>query len=202
MFWIPLCAVVLFVYWIASLIGAVKTGIYQREYNNYQKAKEALVQRAVDYDLESDLDYTLDLQIGKWKSTVREFMGGGSEWEDYTDFASGKLKAKIIIMARQGKLPAWLINFGVSLPLAEDTLHKPGPHQIRPARGIEMNERFVLRLESFLNNTMHIPVIAYVWTTRNGEIKPMHHMPLQEFLREYGSGSTHYFTRFQFVSRN
>ena len=199
MFWIPLCIIVFIIYLIASMNDAIKTGIYRREYDNYKRAADALAAIAVDRDLESDLDYLLELQSKKWKDTVREFMGGDPEWEDYTDFASGKLKAKMIIMAQHGKLPSWCISYGERFPLSEETRFKPGPHQIRPVKGIEMNERFILKLESYLRNDKHIPVIAYVWTTAGSDNRTVH-MPLRAFIQQYDRGSTHYDTRFQFIS--
>ena len=100
-------------------------------------------------------------------------------------------------MAQQGKLPSGLVTYGEDLPLSEETRLKPGPYQIRPEHGIEMNEQFILRLESFLRNQKNIPARAYVWTEIGSS--PIIHMSLREFIEKYGHGKTNYSTNLQFV---
>lgn len=199
MFWIPITVLVCLIAGIISLCQDARGTKYKTEFAAYQGNAASLASVAEDRAMESELDYTLGYNIDEWKQLVREFMGGNPEWADYVDYSSGKLKAKIVTMVRSGKLPAQCINYGVSLMLADDTRLKPGPHQIQPERGTQMNEDFMLRVAHVLGLRTGMNVTVYVWTTMNGELRTIH-MPLLEFQRTYGYGKTHYFTRFQLIA--
>ena len=201
MFWIPIMILVCIILGITSLPGEIRGAKNKIEYNDYQEAEKRLAAIAEDRELESSLYNELGYKIDEWKQIVQEFMGGNPEWADYTDYTCGKTKATIILMARRGKLPSQCIHYGKNLPLDDETRLKPGPHQIRPERGIQMNEDFMLRVEQEMCQRLGRKIVVYVWTTMNGESRS-YHMSLRDFQKTYGYGKTHYYTRFQFIAEN
>lgn len=199
MLWIPITVLICLIAGIISLYEDARGAKYRMEFDAYHRNAASLASVAEDRVMENELDYTLGYHLDEWKQLVQEFMGGNPEWADYVDYSSGKLKAKIATMARSGKLPSQCISYGVSLMLADDTRLKPGPHQIRPERGTQMNEDFMLKTAHVLSLRTGLNVNVYVWTTMKGERRTIH-MQLLEFQRTYGYGKTHYFTRFQFIA--
>lgn len=199
MFWIPVCVIICLWYLIASTVSNVKTIHYQADYNRYKKAEESLKRQVVDRDLEYQINQSLEFNSEKCKQIVCEFMGDDPAWRDYTDLLSGRQKALIVSMAKEGKLPNDCVSFGVYLPLAESTRFSKDGHRISPEKGRVMNEDFMLRVE-FCLQKHGINAEVYCWTNLLNENRTIH-MPLKQFIHEYGDGATHYNTRFQFVER-
>lgn len=205
MFWIPVAVVVIVIWYILSLSSSIQTARSEKEYNRIRQAEDDLKKIVVDQELENQLFYEMEssIYLDEWKNIVCDFMGGGQEWADYVDYADGRKKATLVLMAKQGKLPAWFVSFGSWLHLTDETMHKPGPHRISPKRGREMNEEFILHVEEYLRKEKQIPAVAVctvdipdpmLKTGQRSEFGT-----LRELRWKYGPGVTHYFTNFRFI---
>ena len=205
MFWIPIAAIIIFIWMICYAVNSARAAQFDREHRERRNAERSLAESVTDEALESDLNRQLEGKYEECRRIVREFMGGGGEWSVYADYLSGKKKALLVSMARCGRLPRNFVISGDTLPLVKDSFspkNKDG-QCLTPERGREMNEEFILRVEEYLNTRFHIGVQAVVSTWRyDGQDNRLIRMPLREFLGKYGSGSTNYTSEFQFVRTN
>ena len=190
--------VILIVRFFTSLVNGIRIAQYNREYDRQKNAREALANQYVDRDLENDLYYEIKRTfLPERKRIVQEFMGGSERWADYVDYADGGKKVLLIEMAKRGKIPRGFVTYGEYLPFTEDTLHKPGPHQIRPQLGRQMNEEFMLKVEEYLQKH-GIPAVVYCNADLPDGRKNVW-ISVRNLQAKYGPGLTHYFTGFQFV---
>jgi len=155
MFWIPIVVIVLVIWYFNTAVDAVKTSNYKREYQSRRDA----AQRFSDLTRDEDLEQHLRWDFEDWKidcnAVVREFMGGNPKWDQYTGGnAYGKEKAKMALMAQQGKFPGLMSSF------------KPG--MINPAVRLtnselrDMNVEYLLRLQNTLRQRLGRNVVLYV----------------------------------------
>ena len=204
MFWIPIAAIAVLIWLIVGAVHSAKDARYLAGYNRRRESEKQLADLTVDPSLESELSTQMDGRPSEWKRTVRSFMDGGEEWEVYTDLLAGKKKALLVLMAGRGNLPRDFTGaYGDNLPIGFYTLHpkKPGDVRLAPQRGIEMNEELILRVEDRLNSH-GLDAVAMVSTEHyDGSKNDLHNMPLRDYLRQFGRGSTNYFTRYRFVSK-
>lgn len=198
MFWIPICFVAFVIFLIFYSIDSFQIGKAQSDYNTIEQKRKALCDILLDENLENRLRYERKWRMEENKQIVRDFMGGEERWADYTDGADFNLKVLMVLMAKQGKLPADCVQFSFRLQLSEKTLHTPGPHQILPDAGRKMNEEFVLKIEDYLRNVQRIPATAYC-AVKAPDLGYEVSMPLREIQRKYGAGLTHYFTSFYYL---
>lgn len=198
MFFIPIAAVILFVWFIFYLIGAYNQGKSRHRAVAYQDALEK-TRMYMDQDLENDLRYHFEKHDMRPGDVVCSFMGGDRQWKVYADsFSSDSInKAILAMMAKQGKVPWRFFASGCGLHLPESITHTPGPNQIRPERMFVMNEEFILRAEECLNRN-GAPVSAYCTVDLPDGRKNVF-ISVRSLRQEYGAGLTRYFTNFQFL---
>ena len=203
MFWIPIAAIVIAIWLIVGAVRGVKDASYEASFSQKRQSEQQLADSVLDPTLESELSYNLEGQYDLWKQIVRSFMGGGEEWNLYTDVLAGKKKATLVRMSQHGKLPRdFTGGFGTELPIGSTTLrpkNQADPH-LTPSRGVEMNEEFILRVEEELRSC-GLNAVAMAATNRyDGSKTVLHNIPLREYLDRFGRGSTNYSTRFRFTS--
>ena len=201
MFWIPVSAIIITVWLCIHFVSQVKTEQYNAEFNDYQKSKQALANIVVDSNLEYRLKQEIQTDLEQWKKTMREFMGGGSEWEEYMDYASGERKILMIEMAKRGRLPDECVKYGFNFPLPLNAKRSIGVCSIDPVRGRAMNEQFILRIEEYLRREKNIRAVAWVWKPYFDQDKNMctRHMPLRQYVSEYGYGTTVDVSKFEYI---
>lgn len=189
--WIPIAAIAITVWFIRYVVNSTKTAAFDYEHDRRSKMQEAFNRRMLDKDLEQE--YSMKLQVDRElrRSMAREYMQGGDEWLIYADYGStATYTALAVMMLRHRKLPSEFTSGFLQLPRGYPDREIP-TSPVRPAQCIEMNERFLLKLEEDLNSAgCGVKVMYrrddYGW------------YPLRADIEESGYGRTNFYTYFQF----
>lgn len=194
MFWIPVSVIFLCVWLVKYTVDGAKTARFQRNYEEKEDRRRLLAAVTGDAELERRLSRELDKKYAEWRRIVREFMGGSEEWEVYTGYVKGKLKAMTVLMAKNGKLPSELTSpIGFELrEYSDQIVDRLGERRIH-----EMNEEFLFAVEDCLRGRGVSAVAMCKRASPYGEAKP--YVPLRKLVLESGSGSSGNGANFRFT---
>ena len=154
MFWIPICFIVLVIWYIWKIGDTVKTSQFEREYKQRRDSVEAFRTLAHDPDTEQRLSWQFEDYKIDCNAVVREFMGGDPKWEDYAGGnVYGKEKAEMVLMAQQGKFPGITSSFSLgSVNPKSRFLNR---------EWAEMNVEFLTKLTMTLRRKLGRNVVLY-----------------------------------------
>lgn len=199
MFFIPIAAVFLFIWFILYIWMEVGKAKFQAEYNREKVKRETLERLTTDVDLEMRLSEELEKDCLLWPDIVGNFMGDSKEWRDYADFSSGKLKALIVRMLEYRKLPRIATSpFGFYLTMYQKSPSAIKGNGISLRRGWEMNEEFLLTVEKRLRSAGYHAVVMCKRVGTFEKEEPF--VPLRELIQKNGPGASGNRARFFFTS--
>ena len=114
MFWVPIMAIFLVIWYVRYLSDTVKTERFNKEYSQWRSSVDEFRRLTRDEDLEQKLgwdfeDYKIDCD-----AVICEFMGGDPKWAAYSGGkVYGKRKAEMVLMAQRGKFPGPVSSFSI-----------------------------------------------------------------------------------------
>lgn len=155
MFWIPIAVIVLVIWYFGTVVEAVKTSNYKRDYQSHRDAEQRFRELTRDDDLEQRLRWDFEDKKIDCNAVVREFMGGDPKWDQYTGGnAYGRKKAELVLMAQQGKFPGLMSSFDTGMINPAVRLTNRELH--------DMHIKFLMRLQNTLRQRLGRNVVLYV----------------------------------------
>ena len=190
MFFIPIAAVVIFVWYLFHLYMGYNEGKYNHERRISGERTEKMLSAASDRQMESRI--RKELTGSQAIQTLRDYLPDSEEWRFYADRADNRECAVLIRMTAHGKLPEHFIwAFGDYLRVRYDL----PPADLR--RCAELNERFLLMMESELIKRGIDTVLLF--QRRNPKTGPW--TPMRQYREENGGGFTDNSFMYRFTSK-
>ena len=180
MFWIPICALVLFFYYMYSCVDVVKTNAVQRDDAHRMELRNDFDAKLTDHALEETVRREYDKQYFKAQEAVYRFVGEPCVTEEKFPLTlECEQWAVAAEMCRHGKLPWSMITWDLN-----------SKTYTRGER--EFTETYLLKLEEELckagrKTAVVLERSGYNRTTNQGEPQ---HLLLRDFIRKYGYGRT------------
>lgn len=155
MFWIPIAAIALVFWYCHAFADAVKTSGYQRGYDMRRAQEEKFSSLTRDSELEQKLRWDFEDRKIDCNAVVREFMGGDPKWEQYAGGNTyGETKAKMVLMAKQGKFPSSSAFF---------SLGSVNPKiRLTNKQWTDMNAEFLMKLQNHFRKQLNRNVVLHL----------------------------------------
>lgn len=190
MFFVPIAAVVLFIWYLVHLFMAYNEGVYIRDRKRSTALTEALTAVAEDRDLERSLNRSMTQD--KALQIMRSYLPKTPEWDFYIDHADAMECAVLIRMAEQGKIPYFLLwSLGTYFRVAYYDIPKADY-----ARSLVLNEQFLLMIESELN--MHGVDAVLLFQRQTPQTGPW--TPLRRYMEKFGPGFSDNTFKYRFTA--
>ena len=187
MFFIPVAAVVLFIWFIVYCVQSARESKFRYDLDRDRQRTQSLESMTRDDRMEREFQNARMQGRLSDDDDVSRFMGGGREWEEYAR-SEWFLKLKAVRMAKFGKIPhEFSDGLGYHLCMVSDS-------GMSKEMWAGMNVRFLLRLEEELQ-AHSVPAVALFqhqnptgpWTR------------LRETVQREGTDCTELTTKFRFT---
>ena len=190
MFFIPIAAVIIFIWFLVHLYMGYNEGKYNYEQKVSSDRTKALESVAVDEYAESQIKKEI---TGKnAEQILRDYLPSGDEWDFYASNADKTECALLVRMAATGKIPEHFVwPFGSYLRVKYDL--PPADLQ----RCTELNEQFLLMIESDLLKRGINTVLLF--QRQNPKTGPW--TPMRDYREKNGSCFTDNSYKYRFTSR-
>ena len=187
MFFIPVAAVVLFIWFIVYCVQSARESKFRYDLDRDRQRTQSLESMTRDDRMEREFQNARMQGRLSDDDDVSRFMGGGREWEEYAR-SEWFLKLKAVRMAKCGKIPhEFSDGLGYHLCMVSDS-------NMAKEMWAGMNVRFLLRLEEELQ-AHSVPAVALF----------QHQFPtgpwtrLRETVQREGTDCTKLTTKFRFT---
>lgn len=174
MFWIPFAVIILIIWYFSTAVDAVKTSNYKRDYQSRRDAEQRFRELTRDDDLEERLRWDFEDRKIDCNAVVREFMGGDPKWEQYAGGNTyGETKAKMVLMAKQGKFPSSSAFF---------SLGSVNPKiRLTNKQWTDMNAEFLMKLQNHFREKLNQNVVLHLsYNIYDGKTSQLVSRTLQE----------------------
>ena len=192
MFFIPIAAIFFFFWFILQLFMAFNQGKMEYEYKKDSELTKRLELITRDDYLENQLGK--QLTPNESDRVMYQFLGDSSDWDFYIRNANRKECAKLITMAKLGKLPHMFV-WSLGDYLRIDNLQPPD--QVIKCQ--IQNEKFLLRIEDLLRSK---GVNAILLFQQQSGVEKQPWKPFRQYLEEHGHGFTNGATTYRFTYDN
>ena len=177
MFFIPIAALLLVVYYIIHCVCLYRTAQYDAAVKQRKERISYLTSNYTDREMQRKVLLEHEKKYDLNKKIVCDFMGGDDIWKEYTGYFYGDTMATAVILAQNGMIhtdflsPLNRIYYGIKND---------------PRKSAEMNVQFMLALEKELNRN-GVGVTAMFQNPLSGENPDPAH-PLGSYVSENGCG--------------